>query len=326
MGRGLLKAPSRGAAAVLVMVGAQCAMALGVAAGRAAQGADRAAFPDSPGIGVLELLFSRSLLMCLACLALIALARTPDRSEDGGARGRRLPPGSVRWIAARSLFGSLGTLSYFYGGLTIPLGANQLLLNTSVFLIGGLAHFFIGETYTRERFVLSLLGFSGVGLVLVDGLRGSGASGAPLGYLVSLAAAVFTAAAMFSIRKARGVASTFIVLGTSLAGLVTSLGGFLILGVRAPRLPLAMLLLGLSALFGAVSQFCMTWAMRSAPASLVAPAQFSGPVFSLVLGAALFAEGLGPVQLIGAAVALIYGVLLPLCAPAARPSSSCHSA
>lgn len=307
--------PSRGAAAVLVMVAAQGAMALGVAAGRAAQQVDRAAFPGEPGIGVLEILFSRSLVMCLACTAALALARPPRTGE------RRLPPGSLRWIAARSGFGSLGALCYFYGGLTIPLGANQLLLNTSVFFVGVLAHHFIGETYTRGRFVLSLAGFSGVGLLLAGGLLGPGSAGAPVGYVVSFGSAVFTAAAMFSIRKAQAVDGTYIVLGTGLAGLATSLAGFVWLGVHLPRLPLAALLLGLCALAGAVSQFCMTWAMRSAPASLVAPAQFSGPVLSLGLGAALFAERLGPVQLAGGAIALVFGVLLPLRAPPARPRS-----
>lgn len=310
MGRGVVATPSRGAAAVLAMVGAQCAMALGVAAGRGAQELELSAFPGEPCVGVLEILFSRSLVMCLAGAAWLAL------------RGSlRPPPGSIRWITARSLLGSMGALCYFYGGLTIPLGANQLMLNTSVFLIGVLAHYFIGETYTRGRFVLALLGFSGVGLVLAGGLLRPGASGEPLGYVVSFGSAVFTAAAMFSIRKARAVAGTLIVLGTGLAGLATSLIGFLFLGFHAPRVPLAALLLGLSALFGTVSQFSMTWAMRSAPASLVAPAQFSGPVFSLGLGAALFSERLGPVQLAGAAIALFFGVLLPLRAPAGPPRS-----
>ena len=99
----------------------------------------------------------------------------------------------------RGGIGSLGTVTYFYAGLRIPLAVNQLVLSSSTFMAALLSHFFLRERYGRGRVISSLLGFAGVALVFWDGLR-LGPRPDP-GYLASLASAVFTATALFSIRE-----------------------------------------------------------------------------------------------------------------------------
>lgn len=291
--------------AILVLVLAQLALATTVVLGREAG----RGLPASQAAGALELILFRNLPGTFLCLWL--LGRRWRRDAAAAVAERALLRRSLGWLLVRGGIGSLGTVTYFYAGLRIPLAVNQLVLSSSTFMAALLSHFFLRERYGRGRVISSLLGFAGVALVFWDGLR-LGPRPDP-GYLASLASAVFTATALFSIRRIRAVGNEAIVLSISAAGSAMALLGMAVIGVHLPPLaprPYGMLVL--SGVLGLLHQFGTTWAVREAPAAWVLPAQFSGPVFSLAFGAWLYDERPGVWQIIGVVLALGFGVLLPL--------------
>jgi drug/metabolite transporter (DMT)-like permease len=59
------------------------------------------------------------------------------------------------------------------------------------------------------------------------------------------------------------------------------------------------------------AQTFLTMAFRLAPATQVAPLQYSAPLFSGVLAYCFLQETIPPVSLLGMAVVIIFGLALP---------------
>jgi|GEM_PF-625476 len=278
--------------------------------------------------GTWESVLFRSFPMTLICICIIA------RRKAAGHMHRRLEKRDLQWLITRGVVGAISMACFFYGTLHIPLALSSLFANSSVFLIGILAHFLLKERLTPERILFALGGLAGVALVLGTGvlpeyfssshatsIAANSASnqqhvrtaGQPLDYLISFISGVLSAIAYFSVRKMKSVPSNTIILSLSASGvLLALLAGVFLEPLHIPKDPGVLALLCLSSLPAILAQYLMTWSFQSAEAGFVALGQYSGPVFAALIGTVAFAERLTPLQWLGASLAIVFGVMMPL--------------
>lgn len=198
---------------------------------------------------------------------------------------RALAVREPRWHAARLAFGLVGMAAAFHGYAHLPLANVAALGFTMPLFLALLAVPLLGEAPRRARVLAALVGFGGV--VLMVRPEGGGALGPSL---VVLGGALAWALAMITIRRmgARGESNLAIVAwfsaGSALLCLLWALPGWV---WPTPRQ--WALLVGIGALAGA-AQMLMTEAYRRAEPTVVAPFEYSGIVWTTLLGALIWAE------------------------------------
>lgn len=237
-----------------------------------------------------------------------------NRRRKGSAHPT-LSSNNLRWLLVRGVLGATSMACFFHGALTIPLGLASFFVNSSVFLIGLLGHVFLQEKMTLARVLFALSGLSGVALILGSGLGDGFAQSAStrFDYSIAFLSGVLAAFAYFSVRKMPSVPGNTIIFSLSACGVVLATLSFVIFEpIALPKSPAALTLLVASSLPAIVAQFLMTRAFKTGEAGFVALGQYSGPVFATLLGFFVFSEILSPLQCLGALIALLFGVLLPL--------------
>ncbi|MCX8134640.1 MAG: DMT family transporter [Roseococcus sp.] len=273
--------------AILAVLGAALLFALAAACVKALGGA----------IPLAQLVFFRSVLALPLLLPLLLAA--------GGLAALRTtrPMGHL----FRTLFGLGGMLAAFYGYATLPLAMVTALGFTMPLFLALLAAPLLGERPAAVRLAAALAGFAGVVLMLRP-WRGDAPPTLPV--LVVLAGALAWALAMITIRRlgAAGESGVAIVLWFALGSSVLSLFAALPVWVWPDARQWA-LLLGVGVV-SALAQLLMTEAYRKGETTLVAPFEYSGILWTTLLGLLLWAEApdgwdaLGVLVLIGAGLAL----------------------
>lgn len=208
------------------------------------------------------------------------------RQAGGWSALRTNNPAGHVW---RTIFGLIGMAGAFYGYSTMPLAAVTALGFTMPLFLTLLAVPLLGETVGWRRGLAVLVGFGGV-LVMVRPW-GAGAGDIPLlPSLVVLVSALSWALAMITIRRMgeAGESGVAIVLwfaiGSSLVAAIASLPGW-----TWPTITQWLLLLGIG-MVSALAQLLMTEAYRAGEPTLVAPFEYSGIVWTTLLGAVIWAE------------------------------------
>ncbi len=189
--------------------------------------------------------------------------------------------------AVRTFWGLLGMLSAFYGYATLPLANVTALGFTMPLFLTLLAVPLLGERVGWRRGLAVLVGFAGV-LFMVSPAGTAAADLWPS--LIVLGGAFAWAMAMISIRSLgeKGEPGVAIVLwfaiGCAIVSLVASLPGW----VWPSALQWALLLgVGIASAF---AQLLMTEAYRKGEPTLLAPFEYSGIVWTTLLGALVWAE------------------------------------
>jgi drug/metabolite transporter (DMT)-like permease len=247
-----------------------------------------------------EPMLLRSLALSLFCL--ILLRRYP---------GRKLEPKENFWMWARGTAGVLSLTAYYYGVLHIPLGMASLFSNSSPLYVTVLALLLGHEVITRSRGIALLLGFAGVALVGLGINIGNSRDIAFHDVLIAMLSGPLSAAAYFSIRMLKRVRNEQIMLSLGLAGSILSVLMLLIMGTRFPQSTIGWAWLIASILPAIAAQQCLTMAFRLAPATQVAPLQYSAPLFSGALAFIFLQETIPPLSLLGMAVVIVFGLALP---------------
>lgn len=218
------------------------------------------------------------------------------------ARGGSLAVRDRATMWERSLFGSLGMLCTFYALTHMPLGDATALLNTTPLWIAVLARVRMGERSSWRVKLALALAFAGVVLVERPGLAVGDLTG-----LVALAAGVFGAMAMVSLRRLAGERVDAVVVHFSaVASVITAaLTAYAVMrGARPPALaaPVAagVVLMGASASLG---QLAMTRAYALDKAARVGAASFAQVLLAVLLDVAVFHRA--PVAESVAGIALI---------------------
>lgn len=189
--------------------------------------------------------------------------------------------------ALRSLSGTLSMFCFFTAVTMIPLADLTAINFTAPMFLTVLAMVFLGERIHRLRWTALGFGFLGVCMMISPHL--SLATGTSLGALLALGAALFSAIAMTFLRKMSGrehaITITFYFsLTFTFCSALTAIQGW-----PAPT-PAQWSLIVLSGLFGVFGQILMTYSYSYAEASTVAPLDYSGMIFAVILGYAFFGE------------------------------------
>ncbi len=250
----------------------------------------------APAIPTVQIVLFRSVV------ALIALA--PLIQREGGVRVLRTR--QPLWHAMRTLAGFGGMVTAFYGYATLPLAEVTALGFTMPLFLTVLSIPILGEKVGIRRASAVVVGFIGVLLILRPG-----ASDVPLGpALVVVFGAVCWAMAMIAIRRMgeQGESNVAIVVWFSIGG--TVLAGALTIPVWVtPRWPEFVALIGVG-LSSTVAQLLMTDAYRRGEPTIVAPFEYSGILWTALIGMTLFDETPSPTMAAGVAVLIGSGLYI----------------
>jgi drug/metabolite transporter (DMT)-like permease len=223
----------------------------------------------------------------------------------------------------RGLVGSLGMFCGFAGLTALPLpDATAISFAAPLFSVV-LAALLLGEVVRLYRWTAVLIGFCGVIVMLwphlsADALSLSGSDARARGAFFSLCGAICAAFAMIEVRRLTATESTaaivtYFSLMTTTFGMMSVLGG-----AFDPKwawvLPDARqaLFLVLTGVMGGFGQIFLTESYRRAPASMVAPFDYTGMIFALLWGYFLFGDLPDTLVLIGAAIVSGAGIYVIL--------------
>lgn len=244
----------------------------------------------SASLDTFEIMLYRSVTGLLVVLAVGALA---GRLHE--VRTRNLPRQLWRNVAH-----FVGQNLWFLAIATAPLAQVFALEFTSPLWVLLLAPLILGETVHRRQVAVAAIGFAGV-LLVARPLSGAVSPGL---LWAALAAVAFALTNLLTRRLTRDETVTGILFWLTALQLAMGLACAGADGDIA--LPDAatgpwVVLIGLA---GLVAHFCLTNALRLAPASTIMPVDFVRLPLIAVIGAAFYGEGLDPLVLLGGAVIL----------------------
>jgi len=195
----------------------------------------------------------------------------------------------------RVVLSTLEVAAFYWAVFYLPLADVMTFYLAGPIYVAGFAVLFLGERIDAPRAMLVLAGFAGVLVVLQPSaatLTGPA--------LIAFAGSLFFALLMITTRTLRGTSDAGLVLGQTLGAL---LFGALAapLAWTTPSLPdLALLsLLGVVALLAHV---LVNRSLKLAPASVVAPFQYTLLLWGMLLGWLVFGDMVGTSVLVGAGI------------------------
>ncbi|MXP62012.1 DMT family transporter [Roseomonas sp. M0104] len=278
--------------AILAVMGAAATFALAAAAVKALGGA----------IPVTQVVLFRNLFAIPVLLGLALASGVPGR------RWRVLATRQPWAHAQRIFYGLVGMFGSFYGYVHLPLATVTALGFTMPLFLTALSVPLLGEKVGWRRTSAVLVGFLGVLAMLRPGL---GAAPLPLPAVAGvLAGAVAWAMAMITIRRMgeRGESGATITLWFALGGCLV--GGALALADWVWPTPAQWALLAFIGLISALAQLLMTAAYRSGEATLIAPFEYSGIIWTMALGVLLWGERPVIMDFLGIAVLVASGLYI----------------
>jgi drug/metabolite transporter (DMT)-like permease len=238
-----------------------------------------------------EILFLRSITVVVLCLS-IGGRGVVTRGLFSPMRGKLLSRAVLTFIA---------WLLYYSSGRYLGLAQMITIYFASPLLIAVMAGPLLGERVTPIRWAALGLGF--VGVVLAARPHGGG----PLLPVICVAAAaVIWAYAMILMRQIsaelRGWDQVFVIAVLFFVGC----GASLPFVWKTPSLPALMMMLGLGFL-STIAQLLLIEGVKLAQASVVAPMEFSGLLWSFVFGYLIFGDVPAMGVFLGAGLILVSG-------------------
>jgi S-adenosylmethionine uptake transporter len=209
------------------------------------------------------------------------------------------------WL--RGLFGSTALMLSFAAIPRIGPGESAFLTASSGVFVMLLGPLVLGQKNSLLVWLAILGSFGGVSL-----LFDTHNSHNLLGQVMALSAGLLSALAYLMVARAgRSNTPQTVIFYFCLVGLFVHALYFSRFGYCMPGNPESWGLLLLVGLFGSGAQHYMTRAYQSAPAALVSSIGYLAPVLSLVWSVTLFDQIPEQTALLGAALILLFGVLLP---------------
>lgn len=223
----------------------------------------------------------------------------------------------------RGLIGSMGMFFGFAGLTLLPLPDATAISFAAPLISVVLAAFVLGEVVRLYRWSAVLVGFCGVLVMLwphisADAISSARNTSHATGALFGLMGATCAAFAMVEVRKLTATEKTAAIV--VYFSLMTTTFGMLsiIAGAIEPRWAWITpngkqaLFLVLTGIMGGFGQIFLTESYRHAPASVVAPFDYTGMIFALLWGYFLFGELPDRLVLIGAAIVSGAGIFVIL--------------
>ena len=219
-------------------------------------------------------------------------------------RRERLRTRNLRLLAVRSMAWMSITFLFYAGLRHVPLAESIMLVSTAPFMIALLAGPALGERIRPTTWAAIVLGFTGVIVVLRPGF-GALHWGAvfPL-----LAAAAFSVAQVVTKRlSAEEDHWTILIYSAGIAALLLTPFGISAWPEFAPTDWLWLAPMGLLAAAGDIAILA---ALRRAPASTLAPYQYSQILWAMIAGALVFGEFPDGIAITGATIIVAGGLVL----------------
>jgi drug/metabolite transporter (DMT)-like permease len=223
----------------------------------------------------------------------------------------------------RGLVGSLGMFSGFAGLTILPLSDATAISFAAPLFSVVLAALLLGEVVRLYRWTAVLIGFCGVIVMLwphlsAEALSASGSEVQARGAFFSLIGAMCAAFAMIEVRRltateATAAIVTYFSLMTTTFGMISVLGGAIdpAWAWVTPNFKQGLFLI-LTGIMGGFGQIFLTESYRRAPASVVAPFDYTAMIFALVWGYLLFGDLPDFLVLVGAAIVSATGIFVIL--------------
>lgn len=238
-----------------------------------------------------ELMFYRSLVGIVVVMVLAQIL---------GTRGT-INPNKFGWHIARNISHFTGQNLWFFAMALIPLAQVVSLEFTGPLWALLLAPMILGEQITRNRIIAALVGF--VGILIVT--RPFAAPLTPGVISAALAAIGFAGSAVFTRRLTRTESVTSIlfwmVVMQAVFGLICAGADGHIKMITAAAAPWVVLI----GIAGVSAHFCLTSALRLAPATLVMPVDFARLPVLAFLGWLIYSESLDATVLAGGALIVL---------------------
>jgi drug/metabolite transporter (DMT)-like permease len=240
-----------------------------------------------------QLIFVRGLMAVLLVLAVAHAMGVTARIAEV-TRG---------WAAGRALVDAVATMLYLGSLFHLPI-ANATAINLAAPLFMAVfAAMFMDERVRGARWLAIGAGFAGV-LLVIQPRAGGFNSWA----LVCLLGTLFHAARDLMTRRiAAGIPSILITLATAVAVTVLA-GGLSLLQGWQPFGLFELALLALASVFLAMGYYLIINSMRHGEMTLVAPFRYSGLLFALVLGHAVWGDAPNPLAWSGIALLIASGL------------------
>ncbi len=213
------------------------------------------------------------------------------------------------WMhALRVIFGMCGMVGAFAGYTYLPLATATVLGFTMPLFLTALSVLLLKERVGWRRWTAVAVGFGGVLLVARPGAGGEALPLVPV--LLVLLGALGWALAMMSIRAMgrQGEHGVTIVMWFALGA--AALAGIATVPVWVDPTPRQWLLLAGIGAVSAVAQLLMTEAYRRGDTTLLAPFEYSGLLWTMLLGALFWGERPGLMDLAGFAVLVGAGLFI----------------
>lgn len=222
--------------------------------------------------------------------------------------GESRPSVSV-WVDVilRSVLGTLGIFTNFYAISHIPLGDSMALNKTAPFFTLLLSWPLLGEVVRPRQFLCVAGAFLGAMFVVKPGFAGGLNTAALIGLLSGFCAG--SAYAILHRLGKRGVNAAFIIMFFSVFSCIACVP-FLLVGY-CPMTGLQVLILCAAGAGAALGQFGITWAYRYAEPRQIAVYDYSGVLFSAVLGFLAFGQIPDVLSVVGFVLIISMAVLLP---------------
>jgi len=228
-----------------------------------------------------------------------------------GGQGLRLPQGVLGWTLLRTVLHISGISLMFLALQYLPLADAIAIAFVMPFIMLLLGHFIMGEEVGWHRLVACVVGFVGTLLVIQPNFVAVGAPALlPLGVAV-----VFALFMMVTRRIARTMdpvklqavsgIQAILMLGTALL-LVPALRG----DTGFMLEPGTWLLIAAMGVVGTLAHLFMTWSLRFAPASTLAPMQYLEIPFSTIIGWLVFRELPNGLAAVGICITIAAGLYI----------------
>ncbi|MDT9600912.1 DMT family transporter [Sphingosinicella rhizophila] len=216
--------------------------------------------------------------------------------------GRKFPARSVLHLhVRRGILSAIMGFLFFWGLARVPLAQGIALSFVAPIIALYLAALLLKERITHRAVLASLLGFSGVVVILAGQARADLGQEAFLGAIAILASAFLYAYNIILMRQQALVAGPIEV--AFFMSLVTT-GCFLVAAPFLAELPPPGELPAIfaAALLAFCSLMLLTWAYARAEAQHLAPVEYTAFIWAALYGLLFFDEAVRPLTLVGAAM------------------------
>lgn len=270
--------------------------------------------PADASFPVGQIVFARSFFALLPVFIWMALV---------GKLATAFQTSNHRGHLRRGLIGSLGMFFGFSALVLLPLTDATAISFTTPLISVVLAAFVLGEVVRLYRWSAVLFGFVGVIIMLWPYISAEAISRQPdtrlaLGALFGFIGATCAAFAMIEVRRLTSTETTsaiviYFSLMTTTFGMLTVVGGAIDpdWAWRTPNLNQAFFLV-LVGVMGGFGQIFLTESYRHAPASTIAPFDYTGMIFAVGWGYFLFGEWPHQLVIIGASIVCGAGIYVIL--------------